>query len=95
MMITKVRREYLLRELNHRLKELQKDLKNKFGIAQLKDGVVMLCALASCDDCVHFDGHYKCKTQECLDLASLITTLEDSKEECVEIDENDGMWVEF
>ena len=50
-MITKVRREYLLRELNHRLKELQKDLKNKFGIAQLKDGVVMLCALASCDYC--------------------------------------------
>lgn len=41
------------------------------------------------------DSIADCKTLECLDLASLITTLEDSKEEYVEIDVNDGRWVEF
>lgn len=95
-MIVKVRREYLLRELNHRLKEMQKDLGDKFGFAQLKDREAMPCAFVACGNyCTLFDGHYHCKAQEVLNLASLIVTLEESKEEYVEIDVNDGKWVEF
>lgn len=87
MMILKVRREYLLKELNHRLKELQKDLGDKFGFAQLEDGEAMPCAFVACGNyCILFDGHYPCKTQEVLNLGSLIVSLEDSKEEYVEID---------
>lgn len=85
-MIVKVRREYLLEELDHRLRTLQKDLTSAFGFAQLKDGEVMSCALVSCNDCIHFDGNHNCETQEVLDLASLIVTLRASREECVEIE---------
>lgn len=85
-MRAKVRREYLLEELDHRLRTLQKDLSSNFGFAQLKDGEVMSCALVSCNSCIHFDGNYNCETQEVLDLASLIVTLRASREECVEIE---------
>ena len=87
MMILKVRREYLLKELNHRLKELQKDLGDKFGFAQLEDGEAMPCAFVACGNyCKLFDGHYPCKTKEVIDLASLIVMLSASREECVEIE---------
>ena len=93
-MRVKVRREYLLEELYHRLKTLQKDLKSKFGVAQLKDGATTLCAFLSCDMCIHFDEAYPCKTQEVLNLSSLIVMLEDSKEEYFEI-EVEGEKLEF
>ena len=83
----KVRREYLLEELDHRLRTLQKDLKSSFGFAQLEDGEAKPCAFVACGNyCILFDGHYPCKTQEVLNLGSLIVSLEDSKEEYVEID---------
>ena len=82
----KVRREYLLEELDHRLRTLQKDLKSSFGFAQLKDGEAMPCAFVACGNyCTLFDEHYPCKTKEVIDLASLILTLSASREECVEI----------
>lgn len=85
-MILKVRREYLLEELDHRLRTLQKNLNSSFGFAQLKDGEVMSCAFVSCNNCIHFGGNHNCETHEVLDLASLIVTLRASKEECVEIE---------
>lgn len=93
-MIVKVRREYLLEELEHRLRTLQKDLTSKFGFAQLKDGEVMSCALVSCRNCIHFDGNYNCETQEVLDLGALIVTLRAIREEYVEI-EVKGKELEF
>ena len=86
-MRAKVRREYLLEELDHRLRTLQKDLKSSFGIARLKDGEVMSCAFVSCFNCVNFDEvNCTCKTRELLDLADLIVTLSSSREEYIEIE---------
>ena len=86
-MEVKIRREYLLEELDYRLRTLQKDLKSSFGIARLKDGAVMSCALVSCFSCANFNEiNCTCKTRELLELASLIVTLSASREGYIEIE---------
>lgn len=90
-MKTKIRREYLLEELENRFEVLQKNLKSKFGIAQSKDEIAVLCGLMNCNNCEYFNKEYPCKTQEVLDLAHLITMLRDSKEEYFEIEVNGGV----
>lgn len=93
-MRVKVRREYLLKELEHSLKVLQKDSKNKLGIAQLKNGETTLCAFVSCDMCTHFDEDYSCASQEVLNIASFISMLRHSRGEYIEI-EVKGKELEF
>lgn len=85
-MKTKIRRQYLLNELENRFEVLQKNLKSNFGIAQSKDEIAVLCGLMNCNNCEYFNEDYPCKTQEVLDLAHLITMLRDSKEEYIEIE---------
>lgn len=89
-MIVKVRREYLLEELEHRLRTLQKDLTDRLGIARLGDISETSCAFISCSDCAYFDRNHPCKTQEALNLDSLIVMLRDSKEEYFEIEVKGG-----
>ena len=85
-MKTKIRRQYLLNELENRFEVLQKNLKSNFGIAQSKDEIAVLCGLMNCNKCEYFNEDYPCKTQEVLELAHLITMLRDSKEEYIEIE---------
>lgn len=86
-MKVKIRREYLLEELDYRLRTLQKDSKSSFGIVRLKDGEVMSCAFVPCFDCANFDEvNCTCETMESLELVSLIVTLSASREEYIEIE---------
>lgn len=85
-MKTKIRRQYLLNELENRFEVLQKNLKSNFGIAQSKDEIAVLCGLMNCNNCEYFNEDYPCKTKEVLNLAHLITMLRDSKEEYIEIE---------
>ena len=82
----KIRRQYVLEGLEDRFEVLQKKLKNNFGIAQSKDEIAVLCGVMNCNKCEYFNKDYPCKTQEVLNLASLITMLRDSKEEYIEIE---------